>query len=78
MHTKSPGRRNADIAVRFQIQLYEGLVAYRLPDFANSIYATPAFIEQHSFTGPAPTARWIVLGTKGTLASWRDDSIYSN
>ena len=71
-------RRNADIAIRFQVDPDDGLVSYRLPDFANSIYASPEYIEKYGFTGPNPSARWIGLGTKKTFAAWRNNSPYSN
>lgn len=70
-------RRNADIAIRFQAEPEDGLVAHRLPDFVNSIYATPDYYADHSFTGDTPTARWVALGDKGVLANWRQDSAYS-
>ena len=65
------------IAIRFQLSPDENLVAHRLPDFANSIYATTDYIARHSFSGSNPTARWIALGGKEVLASWRQDSLYS-
>lgn len=70
-------RRNADIAIRFQVQPDDSLVAHRLPDFANTIYATQNYVDTHSFTGGNPTAEWIALGGKGVLAHWRDDSPFS-
>ncbi|MVO16189.1 LysR family transcriptional regulator [Parasedimentitalea huanghaiensis] len=70
-------RRNADIAIRFQVQPDDGLVSHRLPDFANTIYATQDYIDGHSFTGDAPNAKWVALGGKGVQAHWRDASPYS-
>ncbi len=70
-------RRNADIAIRFQVSPDENLVAHRLPDFANAIYATPDYIARNVCTGPNPTGRWIALGGKEVLAHWRQDSPYS-
>lgn len=71
-------RRNADIAIRFQAEPDDNLVGHRLPDFANSVYATPDYIAKHSFTDREPTGRWVGWGTKETLARWRDDSPYTN
>jgi len=71
-------RRNADIAIRFQSQPDETLVAHRLPDFANSIYATRHYINSHSFSGAAAEAEWVALGNKETLANWRRNSHYGN
>jgi len=71
-------RRNADIAIRFQVQPDVSLVAHRLPDFANTVYATQDYVDAHSFTGANPTAEWIALGGKEVLAHWRDDSPMSN
>jgi len=70
-------RRNADIAIRFQVQPDDSLVAHRLPDCANAIYATQDYIDRHNFTGSAPNAEWVALGGKGVLAHWRDASPYS-
>ncbi|PHS05726.1 MAG: hypothetical protein COA78_15050 [Blastopirellula sp.] len=67
-------RRNADIAIRFQVSPDENLISHRLPDFASSIYATPDYIATHSFSDPNPTARWIVLGGREVLSHWRQDS----
>jgi len=71
-------RRNADIAIRFQIQPDSNLVAHRLPDFANSVYATPDYISGHSFFGQSPSAEWIALSSKEVLAHWRQATPYSN
>lgn len=71
-------RRNADIAIRFQKHPDEHLVAHRLPDFTNAIYATREYFKTHTFTGPNPTARWIALGGKEVLAHWRQDTPYSS
>jgi len=70
-------RRNADIAIRFQVQPDDNLVAYKLPSFANSIYATREYAKTHSFTGPNPTAHWIAMGGKEVLDHWRHDTPYS-
>ncbi len=45
-------RRDADIAIRFQVLPGDSLVAHRLPDFASSIYATADYIATHNFQGP--------------------------
>lgn len=70
-------RRNADIAIRFQVEPEPGLIAHGLPDFANSIYATPAYIVKTNCAGPECSGKWIVLGGKEVLAHWRQDSPYS-
>ncbi|MCZ6589396.1 MAG: LysR family transcriptional regulator [Alphaproteobacteria bacterium] len=56
-------RRDADIAIRFAREPESYLVGRRLPDAAEAVYATPEYVEQHSFEGDTPTARWI---------GWRD------
>lgn len=71
-------RRNADIALRFQANPDENLVAHRLPDFTSSIYATRKYIETHTFVDPNPTAQWIAMGGKEVLAHWRQDTPYSD
>lgn len=70
-------RRNADIAIRFQVQPEKSLVARRLPGFANAIYATPAYVNDHTFIGEDANATWIALGGKEVLAHWRSVSPYS-
>lgn len=70
-------RRNADIAIRFQSKPEPDLIAHRLPDFTNSIYATSEYIATHRFEGENSDARWIALGDKGVLASWRQDSQFA-
>lgn len=70
-------RRNADIAIRFQTQPEKTLVSRRLPDLANAIYATPAYLENHQFEGEISDAKWVVVGGKEVLAHWRADSPYS-
>jgi DNA-binding transcriptional LysR family regulator len=70
-------RRNADIAIRFQVQPEETLVAHRLPDFANAIYANPEYINTHRLTGADPDGRWIALGGKEVLAHWRQETPYA-
>jgi len=70
-------RRNADIAIRFQVQPEKSLVAQRLPDFANAIYASLDYIETHRFDGEQVDAKWILLGGKEVLAHWRSDCTYS-
>lgn len=70
-------RRSADIAIRFQVQPEKSLVARRLPDFANAIYANPAYVNDHIFGGKKANATWIALGGKEVLAHWRSDSSYS-
>ena len=69
--------RSADIAIRFQVQPEKSLVATRLPDFTNAIYATPEYINAHEFRGKEPDARWVALGGKEVLAHWRSDSPFS-
>jgi len=71
-------RRNADIAIRFQVEPDDNLVGHRLPDFANSVYATPDYIAKHCFTGQEPTGCWVGWETKETLARWRLNSPYAN
>ena len=72
-------RRNADIVIRFQAEPDDHLVGYRLPDFANAVYATPDYIGAHSFTGPDPTGRWVGWETtRDTLARWHRSTPYAN
>lgn len=71
-------RRNADIAIRFQVEPNNNLVGHRLPDFANAVYATPDYIAKHSFTGQNPTGRWVGWETKETLSRWRHNTPYAN
>jgi DNA-binding transcriptional LysR family regulator len=70
-------RRNADIAIRFQTRPEETLVAHRLPDFGNAIYASPEYINKHCLTGTDPDGRWIALGSKEVLAHWRQETPYA-
>jgi len=64
-------RQHADIAIRFQAQPDDSLVGRRLPDFANSVYATPHYLATHSITGPAPTARWVGWGNSPMQPDWQ-------
>lgn len=70
-------RRNADIAIRFQVQPEKSLISQKLPDFANAIYATPAYVDAHHFDGANPTAKWVVVGGKEVLGHWRSGFAYS-
>lgn len=70
-------RRNADIAIRFQVETEKSLIARRLPDFKNAIYASRTYLNDHSFSGNDATAKWIALGGKEVLAHWRSESSYS-
>ncbi|MEX0301386.1 MAG: LysR family transcriptional regulator [Leisingera sp.] len=70
-------RRNADIAIRFQDTPEPALISQELPGFANSIYATRAYVDAHRFDGLDPDARWVALGSKEVLAHWRQGSAYS-
>jgi len=71
-------RRNADIAIRFQVQPDKSLLSSRLPDFANALYATPAYIEAHKLGAENSNAKWVVIGGREVLANWRKDSPYSS
>lgn len=70
-------RSSADIAIRFQVEPDPGLIAHRLPDFQNAIYASPDYIANHSFSGPEPNAQWIALGGREVLAHWRNESPFA-
>lgn len=66
-------RRSADIAVRFQETPDGFLFGRRLPAFGDSIYATPAYIEAHSFGGENPTATWLGWGDGEERPAWVAD-----
>lgn len=73
-------RRNADIAIRFQLEPESHLVGYRLPDFANGIYATENYFKEHCFAGENPTAHWISWereSARNTLLRWQANSSYA-
>ena len=63
-------RRDADIAIRFGREPEPWLLGRRLPDFAEAIYATPDYVERHTFAGTAPTARWIGWRGDGARPDW--------
>lgn len=71
-------RRNADIAVRFQEAPDPNLFGRRLPPFGDSIYATADYIAEHSFTGDAPTARWLGWGDGEDSPGWVADTPFPN
>lgn len=60
------GRRDADVAVRFDNRPPEHLVGIRLPIFRSSVYASPTYLEQHMVSG-LENANWI---------GWRDQVLY--
>jgi len=64
-------RQHADIAIRFQDKPDDYLVGRRLPDFANSVYATFEYLETHEISGPAPTARWVGWGGSRMQPNWK-------
>lgn len=63
-------RREADIAVRFSRDPGEALVGRRLPDFADAIYSSQRYTQEHTFTGRDPTARWIGWGEPDLSPKW--------
>ncbi|SHH80875.1 LysR family transcriptional regulator [Cognatishimia maritima] len=67
-------RREADIVVRFSATPGDTLVGRRLPDFADAIYATPSYIESHTFEGDFPTAKWIGWGDAEDRPVWVRES----
>lgn len=71
-------RRNADIAIRFQGLPEKSLVARKLPDFANALYATQAYIDAHNIGGDNCTGSWVAIGGKEVLANWRVDTPYAH
>ncbi len=58
-------RRDADIAIRFSEKPDDHLVGRRLPEFRDSIYASPAYIAAH---WPDGKPEWI---------SWADDAAFA-
>jgi len=52
-------RRDADVAIRFSRSPGEHLVGRRLPEFSDSVYAAPRYIEQHFVPRAETTAEWI-------------------
>jgi DNA-binding transcriptional LysR family regulator len=62
--------READIAIRFSNAPDDHLVGRRLPDFAEAIYASPAYLEQHQLTGPDATGRWIRWMEEPQMRKW--------
>lgn len=63
-------RHHADIAIRFQEKPDEHLFGRRWPAFGDSVYASPTYIEKHSFTGPNPTAKWLGWGDSARDSDW--------
>ena len=73
-------RRNADIAIRFGAEPEEHLIGYKLPDFANAIYATQEYINKYEVSSDSPTGHWISWqkeNNRDTLARWQANSAYS-
>ena len=67
-------RREADIVIRFSAKPGETLVGRRLLDFGQAAFATPDYIAAHSFSGAAPTARWLSWGEPEERPPWVRDS----
>jgi DNA-binding transcriptional LysR family regulator len=63
-------RHHADIAIRFQEKPDGHLFGRRWPAFGDSIYASPEYIEKHSFTGPNPTGKWLSWGEGNKHPDW--------
>ena len=70
-------RQDADIAIRFQDEPDAHLFGRRLPAFGATVYATPDYIEKHTFTGNNPTARWIGWGDGNYAPDWLVKSKFS-
>lgn len=71
-------RRNADIAIRLQVEPDNYLISHRLPDFANAVYATPDYIATHTFTGKDATGQWLGWAAKEMVMDWNRDSPFAN
>lgn len=71
-------RRNADIAIRLQASQSDHLIKHRLPDLNRAYYATPEYIEAHTFSGDEPSARRIAWEPKGVEAGWRNSTSFAN
>ncbi len=69
-------RRDADIAIRISRAPEDYLVGRRLPDLAEAVYATPEYVAKHTFTGDAPTARWIGWRNLEKFPKWIKKSDY--
>lgn len=67
-------RREADVAIRFVEKPAEHLVGRRLPEFCDAAFATPQYIDNHSFTGDSPTGRWIGWQEETEFPKWVRDS----
>lgn len=52
-------RRDADIAIRFTHKPDEHLIARRLPDFVDAIYASRAYLKKHCKNGGLTSPEWI-------------------
>ncbi len=42
-----------------------------MPSLANSVYAAPDYLAEHSVTGANPTARWVGWGSSKIEPDWR-------
>lgn len=67
-------RQHADIAVRFQESPDENLFGRRWPKFSDCVYATQDYIDNHTFTGANPTARWVGWSESDKQPYWIKDS----
>lgn len=71
-------RRDADIAIRFSEKPDDYLVGRRLPEFRDSIYATPEYIAAHWRDGEAVTAAWVGWTNETGFASHAGKTPFSN
>lgn len=63
-------RRDADVAIRFMEKPEDWLLGRRLPTFKDAIYASPDYVNAHSFEGKHPTAHWIGWPGDNECPSW--------
>lgn len=72
-------RHDADVAIRVQNQPDGHLIGRRVPDIASAAYATPDYIEEHTFTGKSPTAQWIGwIANSKEMEKWHNETPFEN
>ncbi len=64
------GRRDADVAIRFDNRPPEHLVGMRLPQLCKSVYATPKYLAEHDVIDAPETASWIGWQDQVMFPKW--------
>lgn len=70
------GRRDADVAIRFDNKPPEHLVGVRLPRFRTSVYATPAYLAEHNLDQAPENAAWIGWQDQVRFPKWTQETAY--